>query len=521
MDGSSVTEETERLPSTLQLEQHSSISPKENDVTKTKLNAAKNTQLKKSPTIPAQNPEQECGPSNKPLPGEEKTEAVYETTKTFLKRSGTTDLGKDFENILIANVILSLLSNPTITDFYISSNDDYYGAFDDVVIELHTGSKIETKAIQLKHSGRGNLYIQNLKTKNEKANFSIQKYFQSFQKIHSRAQEFLLFTNLKFVASETKFQLDGEDFDIKPLRLTIPEGGLKFSEGVDYYYKFEVVEGEWTRQNPMKFEAYKAFFGKFCLHTDQKNLDALKQSTLNEFVQAFSSNEDTFQKYVRVITEWNIQKGKKDKLNKGWMERAITLLLVGPQIEPLYFGLVNDKMKILRQAISYFDITLVEENGSKVVKELWGDFDTTNLHVVNKLRKKYCFPCEYIQDVKNLDGLILAQLLWLMDQSPLILRENSSVHKAIQLCRHHKFVLVVGSGETKEWMKGRSVFQNLSNLTTNVILYEKIMHTFTVSLQGKKDLSLEAAFGNNKEFLTHVSTTNLTQMLHSPCYING
>ncbi|XP_063923637.1 uncharacterized protein LOC135137818 [Zophobas morio] len=518
MDGSSETEETERLPSTLQIEQDTSILPEENFVPKTQLlNAAKIIQLEKSLEIPAQNSEQE------PLPGEEKTEAAYESTKTFLKRSGTTDRGKDFENIVIANVILSLLSNPTITDFYISSNDDDFGAFDDVVIELHTGSKIETKAIQLKHSEQEKLLsIQHLKTKNEKANFGIRKYFESFQNIHSRAQEFLLFTNLKFVASEeTKFQLEGEDFDIKSLRLTIPEGGLKFSDGVDYYYKFEVVEGEWTRQNPVKFEAYKAFFGKFCLHTDQKNVVALETSTFKEFTEAFSSNKDTFQKYVRVITEWNTQKGKKDKLNKEWMERAITLLLVGPQIEPLYVGLVNDKMKILRQAISYFDITLVEENGSKVVKELWGDFDTNNLHVVNKLRKKYCFPCEYIQDVKNLDGLILAQLLWLMDQSPLILRENSSVHKAIQLCRHQKFVLVVDNDETKECMKGRSVFQNLSNLTTNVILYEKIMQTFTVSLQGKEDLSLEAAFGNNKEFLIHVSTTNLTQMLHGPCYING
>ncbi|XP_063923638.1 uncharacterized protein LOC135137819 [Zophobas morio] len=517
MDGSSETEETERLPSNLQLEQHTSILPKENSIPKTQqLNAAKNTQLEKSPKAPAQNSEQ------KPPPVEEKAEAAYESKKTFLKRSGTTDRGKDFENILIANVILSLLSDQTITDFYISSNDDSFGAFDDVVIELHTGSKIETKAIQLKHSEQEKLLsIQQLKTKKEKkADFALRKYFESFQQVHSRAQEFLLFTNFKFGISDKKiFQLQGEKFDIKPVRLTIPEGGLKFSGRVDNYYKFEVVEGEWTRQNPEEFEAYKAFFGKFRLHTDQKNVDELEKSTLKEFTEAFSSNKDAFQKYVRVITEWNMRKGEKDKLSKEWMERAITLLLIGPQIEPLCFGLVDDKMKILREAISYFDVTLVEENGSKLVKKLWVDFNTNNLDEVNKLSKKYCLPCDYIEDVKNLDGLILAQLLWLMDQSPLILRENSSVHKAIQLCRHQKFVLVVDNDETKEWMKGRSVFQNLSNLTTNVILYEKIMQTFTISLQGKEDLTLEAAFGNNKEFLTHVSTTNLTQMLHGPCYI--
>ncbi|KAJ3658488.1 hypothetical protein Zmor_010223 [Zophobas morio] len=110
---------------------------------------------------------------------------IFITFQNFRKKPGTTDKGKKYENMITANIILHMVSTDEVKNFHVSSDDANFGAFDDVVIEMDTDDRIQIKAVQLKHSNNpGNLGIKRLAT--EKGDFSLLKYFKSFQEIKER-----------------------------------------------------------------------------------------------------------------------------------------------------------------------------------------------------------------------------------------------------------------------------------------------------------------------------------------------
>ncbi|XP_063923762.1 uncharacterized protein LOC135137913 isoform X2 [Zophobas morio] len=457
--------------------------------------------------------EEVCEETNNPL-----------SKKTFKKRKGTTDKGKKYEDLITANVVLQLVSDSKIKDFRISSNDENFGDFDDVVIEIETNRGTKTKALQLKHSNeKKQLYIKQLAGK--KGDFSLIKYFKSAQEVQDEVQEFILFTTNTFETSEdTKFRLEGEEFDLKPIKKTVSEDDfdiLRISENINYYHTFQIVEDEWTKQNPEKIQQYQTFFESFRLYTNQERFEALTKSTMHRFNEMFCSSEETFKKYVDVISEWSIKEGEKEKLNKRMMQRAIALRLLSSQIEPLVFGSVTDEMKTLREAICLFDITLLEKEGSNAIKNLWGDLDKkVDPKELNKIRLLYSLSFDYISSVENLDANLLTQLLWLMEKCPLIVKERDNIEKAIKLCPDAKFI-ILGEGKCREWMKEIPVFQNLSDLKSKGELYDKVMQNFTISLQGKEPLNLVTAFQKNYEISEHVTVNKLLEMSEGSCYIGG
>ncbi|XP_063924360.1 uncharacterized protein LOC135138337 isoform X2 [Zophobas morio] len=444
--------------------------------------------------------------------------------KVFEKRAGTTDKGKKYEDLVTAKVALQLISDSEIRDFYISSNDKNFGDFDDVVIEIETDSGIKTKALQLKHSNeKKQLYIKQLA--GEKGDFSLIKYFKSAHEVQGEVQEFILFTTNSFTTSkETKFKLEGEEFYVKVIKKTVSGDDfevLRISENINYYHTFQIVEDEWTKQNSEKIQQYQTFFERFRLYTNQEGFEALKKSTMDKFTEMFCSNEETFKKYFDVISEWSLKEKKKEKLNKRIMQHAIALRLLSSQIEPFVFGSVTEEMKILREAICSFKITLLEKEGSNAIKNLWGDLNKSLDHKeLNKIRSLYSLSSNYISGVENLDANLLTQLLWLMEKSPLIVKEHINMEKAINLCPDAKFI-ILGEGKYEEWMKERSVFQNLSNLKSKGELYEKVLQNFTISLQGKETLNLATAFEKNEEVFKHVTVEKLLEMANGPYHIDG
>ncbi|XP_063924810.1 uncharacterized protein LOC135138742 isoform X4 [Zophobas morio] len=444
--------------------------------------------------------------------------------KIFEKRAGTTDKGKKYEDLVTANVALQMVSDSKIRDFYIFSNDKNFGDFDDVVIEIETASGIKTKALQLKHSNeKKQLYIKQLAGK--KGDFSLIKYFKSAQEIQGEVQELILFTTNTFKTSEeTKFKLEGEEFYVKVIKKTASGDDfevLRISENINYYHTFQIVEDEWTKQNYEKTQQYQTFFECFRLYTSQERFEALTKSTMNKFTDMFCSYEETFMKYVYVISEWSMRDGKKEKLSKKMMQRVIALRLLSSQIEPFVFGSATDEMKILREAICLFDITLLEKKGSNAVKNLWGDLNQNiDLKELNKVRSLYSLSSNYISSVENMDANLLTQLLWLMEKCPLIVKKHVNMEKAINLCPDAKFI-ILGEGKYEEWMKKHSVFQNLFNLKPEVELYEKVLRKFTISIQGKKPRNLVTAFEKNEEIFKHVTVEKLLEMANGSCHIDG
>ncbi|KAJ3660256.1 hypothetical protein Zmor_004712 [Zophobas morio] len=470
------------------------------------------------------NTEEHIVPGNRPGQATDGERNKTSSHKIFEKRAGTTDKGKKYEDLVTAKVALQLASDSKIKDFYISSNDKNFGDFDDVVIEIETDSGIETKVLQLKQSNKKRqLNIQQLAGK--KGDFSLSKYFKSAQDVQGEVQEFILFTTNTFETSEeTKFKLEGEEFYVKVIKKTVSEHDfdvLRISENINYYHAFQIVEDEWTKQNPEKIQQYQTFFERFRLYTNQESFEALTKSTMDKFTEMFCSNEETFKKYVDIISEWSMRDGKKEKLSKKMMQRAIALRLLSSQIEPFVFGSVTDEMKILREAICLFDITLLEKKASNAAKNLWGDLNQNiDLKELNKVRSLYSLSSNYISSVENLDANLLTQLLWLMEKCPLIVKKHVNMEKAINLCPDAKFI-ILGEGKYEEWMKKHSVFQNLFNLKPEVELYKKVLRKFTISIQGKKPRNLVTAFEKNEEIFKHVTVEKLLEMANGPCHIDG
>ncbi|XP_063924815.1 uncharacterized protein LOC135138746 [Zophobas morio] len=468
--------------------------------------------------------EENIVPGNRPGQATDGERNKTSSHKVFEKRAGTTDKGKKYEDLVTAKVALQLVSDSEIRDFHISSNDKNFGDFDDVVIEIETNSGIKTKALQLKHSNeKRQLYIKQLASKT--GNFSLIKYFKSAQEVQGELEEFILFTTNTFKTSEeTKFKLEGEEFYVKAIKKAISGDDLdvlRISENINYYHTFQIVEDEWTKQNPEKIQQYQTFFERFRLYTNQERFEALTKSTMDEFIEMFCSNEETFKKYVDVISEWSMRDGKKETLSKRMMQRVIALRLLSSRIEPFVFGSVTDEMEILREAICLFDITLLEKKGSNAVKKLWGDLNKNlDLKELNKVRSLYSLSSNYISSVENLDANLLTQLLWLMEKCPLILKEHVNMEKAIKLCPDVKFI-ILGEGKYDEWMTEHSVFQNLSNLEQEIELYETVLRKFTISIQGKEPRNLVTAFEKNKEIFKHVTVEKLLEMTNGPCYIDG
>ncbi|XP_063925293.1 uncharacterized protein LOC135139118 isoform X2 [Zophobas morio] len=443
---------------------------------------------------------------------------------TFKKRKGATDKGKKYEDLITANVVLQLVSDSKIKDFRISSNDENFGDFDDVVIEIETDSGTKIKALQLKHSNdKRQLNTNQLAGK--QGDFSLIKYFKSAQKLQGQVQEYILFTPKTLTTSEeTKFKLAGEEFYLKAIKKTVSVDNFdisRISENINYYHTFQIVEDEWTTKNPEKIQQYRTFFESFRLYTNQERFEALTKSTMNRFTDMFGSSEKTFKEYVDVISEWSLKDGKKEKLSKRMMQRAMVLRLLSSQIEPFVFGSVTNKMEILREAIFSFDITLLEKEGSNAVKKLWGDLDkNVNLEELNKVRSLYSLSLNYISSVKNLDANLLTQLLWLMEKCPLIVKEHDNIEKAIKLCPDAKFI-ILGKGKYGKWMKEIPVFLNLSDLRSKGELYDEVLQNFTISLQGKEPLNLATAFQKNDEISKHVTVIKLLEMSEGSCYVGG
>ncbi|KAJ3663431.1 hypothetical protein Zmor_007693 [Zophobas morio] len=445
-------------------------------------------------------------------------------SETFKKRSGTTDKGKDYENITIANIVLQMVSDDKINNFQISSNDNNFGAFDDVVVKIESDENIEVKAIQLKHSDRKILSVEHLKS--EKGDFSLKKYFESYLKLKNAVQEFIIYTNRPFtdVSHDAKFQLPGQNFYVRPVKMYNLPFNFEISKKVNYIYKFEIVEDAWTAEHFSEIQEYQSFFKKFSLYTNQENFDALRLSTIEMFRTTYSSSENAFDQYYKIISEWNMREGTKETLNKKWMQRAIGLQLLAPHIEPLSCGLVNDKMKIFRDAVSMFTITLIDKNSCENAKQLWGEIGKEKIDIkeINRIRINYQLSVDYIHGnaVENLNPKLLTQLLWLMNKCPLIIHENQDLEKAIQLCENDKFI-VLSDGINEEWMEMYPLFKNLSNIKSKRECYDTLLRNFTVSIQGKEELNLMTAFGNNEESLDNVTTSDLMGMLNGPWSIDG
>ncbi|KAJ3655452.1 hypothetical protein Zmor_014583 [Zophobas morio] len=193
-----------------------------------------------------------------------------------------------------------------------------------------------------------------------------------------------------------------------------------------------------------------------------------------------------------------LNEGLKAKLNKIMIRKLIALVVVHILfIQPLFFKCVNDKLVLLRQAIISYNVSINE---------------TTN--EIQKMERTFqLIDCK--DKIKDLDDYGTTKLLWLLGMCPLIVNEHQTSYEAISLCNEEKFILI-GSGTKEEHSLSRTVFQNLSDLDLNSMIYKDITRTFNCLLQGKQEVSLEFLIEPNENIRTVAIINDLVKMLDGP-----
>ncbi|XP_063923720.1 uncharacterized protein LOC135137884 isoform X2 [Zophobas morio] len=392
---------------------------------------------------------------------------AYSIEKNFGKRPRTMEPGAEYNTMITANIALNMISMDEVKNFHISPNHEHFGNFNNIVIEVGT-EQIET-TVQLKY--------------NSGEDFSLLKYFKSFQEIENKPEQLILLTNLKMNLGSTKIQLDTGEYSVEHYDVKIADNNcFKMSQRTTCY-KFRIIEDQNSRNEFSKVQQFETFLERFTLYTNQEDMAEVEKSTASKFVKMFSSDGETFEKYVKILSEWDVPQ----RLDKKMVQRVVALCLLSPYVENRTFGAVSDKGKILLQATCLFDITLLEKGGES---------DGTS-------------------------DLELVQLLQLMEKRPLVVKEHENIEKGVQMCPDSKFV-IVGEGKRRQWMKHSLVFQNLFDLKLkHELVYEKVMEAFGVSLQGKAVLTLSEACRGSDDILKNITVGNLVEMIDNPGLIGG
>ncbi|KAJ3652473.1 hypothetical protein Zmor_018434 [Zophobas morio] len=428
--------------------------------------------------------------------------------RIFKKRPGTTDIGKDYEDLMIANLTLQLLKDTNIEDFFLWSNDEQFGAFDDVIVEVKSKDKpTEKYALQLKHISQKSKKLSLSSLTEESGNFAINKYFESYQTIKDSISNFrvVLFTNLKFSLDKTvqlQIKIDGKTVQVEIIKCSA-DTKLNTSKDSAECYKFKIVDDVAPSE-------LNHFFGRFFLYTNQMSVDEVKTRVCTQLQTMFSCKNTVSEKYLKFISQWSIREGVKNKLDKELMEQIIALYLVGPFIQSLCFSDTDasENQKLLQRVVLNFHVTRFRKEWVGDVKRLFSDakrgVSTENLDKVNQNFQ--------ITNLEQLTDDNFTILLWLMNKCPLIVQENPEFDQVVKLCPRKSFILI--GDDVLEESRGK-IFQKLSDLNYDDYILDSIITNFKCLLSGE-EISLSNLLQADASFRDVISTNELLRMTQGP-----
>ncbi|KAJ3647122.1 hypothetical protein Zmor_024659 [Zophobas morio] len=469
---------------------------------------------------------------------------------TYRKRIGTTkkidtddeNCGHQYEKWNVLNIVLNLLINTEIKNFYISLNNDDFTVcnFDDIVIEVHENNCQNTYALQLKYRNKNDCLSVDQFGRAD-GDYSIIKHLRAFQNLKTLVNGIILYTNQKIQKNDkSSFQLKDTDFCISVNKINKKESNyLTKVLGKHTLYKFRMIVDD--NQDIISVLPYRKFLDSFFLLTKKEDLDKLKKCVKRIFSEKFCDNDKQFDEYAKIIMEWYKETGNQvPKLSKKWMQLALALNILSNKIQDLDFNyrskIISDlsnpsisenerqvlisslqdyekdnRRENLRKAISLFTISVFEVNSYCKLKQLWYDARSKlSTYEFNKIIHHYGINSDHVSNVSQIDSRTASQLLWLKENDcPLIVFEDESVYKAISLCPDKKFVLL-GKGSFNGNLK---IFRSLADVTMEKSTYNGITNNFFCSIQGKKE--------KDWAYLKAIKTDDLLKMVDTPYLIGG
>jgi ankyrin repeat protein len=432
---------------------------------------------------------------------------------------------------MCALLALKFSTSNIVADFEMKTNSDDCGDFDDVALKVtFVDGHSQIFLLQLKHS-------ENMKKVTEKkltadsGDFSLLKYINSIRKFENTENvSFILYTN-----SPTSIK-NKSTIDLKNENSTDDEVVVTELQDLDSEKRLLWSQNE----NPKKIEKNNSHinpqtqekgtnvfqFGLKQSSGSVKDLDVhLKrfyffahqtnakgaQSSFNAMLREECGINDAAcsSSFLQFMETWwfgNFILTKYDVVVK------LAELTLTPFIQTISDTKCNEKLKLLREAIIKFDMTIVRDTNDEVVANIWNE--TVSDEEVSFTSLKYYGLC--VEGIKDLSPKESSKVLWHLNKVPLIVKAENcheeQIKHAIRLLEkvEKKKVVLLGNA-TKEEFQGWNIFQDLSDLS-NEGVYADITKSFAVSLQGRQSIFLHELLDFDQKNARIIETTELIKM---------
>jgi ankyrin repeat protein len=411
------------------------------------------------------------------------------------------------------------------------------GKFDDVVIDVTSNKTKVSFAIQLKHRDTKNNLLSPGNFETENGDFSLKKYCESFKKDLSHMNErchFILYTNAKF---DPKRSAEVKNFTM--IQDNCCDENMFFnifntSSGGGNVYRFEVND-KTPQDGKIKKSDYEIFFSRFRLFVCQKNFKDIELDTIE-----ILNTKDIVPKYLDLFRKWHQDRFTNKVIDKTTVNVHLIDIFLSPFIiSNRYFPVgQNEKLKLFEKVIKEFDVTLLNYSFEHFKENLTDDFNPEegteemfksykDLYKIGpkasadesimRLAKEMKIIDKSITVLKNEIKLKVMQYAF---EKPIIVNFNETSKEFIykimelhQLGSKIKFILVGEKIQSTRLSRFRT-FENVSDLrSNNDELYSEVTRTCRLSLQGRKETTLEELIDSCEEICEHVGAIEVLQML--------
>ena len=348
-----------------------------------------------------------------------------------------------------------------------SSNEEGFGAFDDVIIKSKRDGKWRMDVIQVKHKKNNTIKSNKLNTKN--SDYNLCKYEKSYQEIKTTIGKstkfagelclenvtFHLCTNSKLNISEReKFYLEPPNNLLVSVKKSPVDVDCHFVNTTNN--PFNIIHIEDAEQDNETVQHFAEFFKAFRFYDGQANNDQMDKKILKIVSDHFGSARNFKLSSFLTFTECYFKgEGMLDVLNKKTAAMKVLEILLRPYV--LFPNVENDN-DIMHLENWYlfdfpFDVIVFDKNAvSKRDVCAWlnmkirckynisPEIPAWSDHFVKPLRQAFPHRQKMVNNITDED--ILFQL-WNKDIVPLIVKTSGEAHqifeKAVNKFANYKF----------------------------------------------------------------------------------
>jgi ankyrin repeat protein len=448
----------------------------------------------------------------------------------------TPGVGAEYEVVAAAYFALKLNNSKDIQDYSIESNLKNFGKFDDVIINVSTRNNQQIRvAIQLKYNYNTKNKIDSGFFEKLNGDFSLNKYYEAFKTMsdENKQCQFILYTNaqtnFKKITKTSEFTIIEDHCNEQDIAMLIDT-----SSGGGNIYRFEDNNINLNdKEVNSKKSDYEDFLSRFRIFVCQKNVRNLRA----DIIRILEENASI--KYMDLFRKWHQGNFTNKKIDKAMVNVYLIDMFLSPFILPdRYFPVgQNEKLKLFEKAITEFDVTLVNDSFKHFTKNLTDDFNPEE-GIEEKLKsykKNYKMEpnasadeciIRLAKEMKIIDKYatvleyeVRLKVLQYAFEKPIIVKFNETSEESIykimelhQLGSKIKFILV-GQGIQSAKLSRFRIFENVNDLRSNDELYREVTRTCRLSLQGRKETTLEELIDSCKEICEHFGVKEVIQML--------